>query len=176
VVEKALKKSGVGYAIVRPALFFGGDDVLINNIAWLLRRFPIFAIAGDGSYRVQPIYVDDFARLAVDLGNGRDHVVVDAVGPQTHRFDDLVRLIAGAVGSRARIVRLSPRMLLSVARMMSLLLRDVLLTRDEIVGLSGGLLESEGPPTGTTALSSWIDQNGGRLGRRYASELARHYR
>jgi len=148
----------------------------MNNIAWLLRRFPIFAVAGDGSYRVQPIHVDDFARLAVDLGNGRDRVVVDAVGPETHRFDDLVRLVAVAVGSRARIVRLPPRLLLSVARVLSSFVRDVLLTRDEMSGLSDGLLVSDRPPTGTTALSGWLEENGDHLGLRYASELARHYR
>jgi NADH dehydrogenase len=176
VVETALKRSGLSYAIIRPALFFGGDDVLVNNIAWLLRRFPVFAVAGDGQYLVQPIHVEDFARLAVDLGGGRDRVVVDAVGPEILSFEYLVRLIAAAVGSRARLVHLPSWIVLLLARVFGYVLRDVLLTRDEITGLSDDLLVSGEPPTGTRAFSEWVTGNADDLGRRYASELARHYR
>jgi len=176
VVEKALKRSGVSHAILRPALFFGGRDVLVNNIAWLLRRFPIFAIAGTGEYRVQPIHVEDFAGLAVELGNGRDDVVVDAVGPEIRRFDEIVHLVAAAVGSQVRIVHLPPRLVLALGRVMAVFLRDVLLTRDEMSGLSSELLVSTRPPTGTTAFGRWIVDHADDLGHRYASELARHYR
>jgi NADH dehydrogenase len=176
VVECALQKSGVRHAILRPALFFGGRDVLINNIAWLLRRFPIFTIAGRGEYRVQPIHVDDFARLAVDLGRGRDNVVVDAVGPEVLGFGEVVRRIADAVGSRARIVSLPPRIVLVLGRILSVFLRDVLLTRDEVKGLSAELLVSDQPANGSTRLSSWLGDAGAGLGHSYASELARHFR
>src|SRR6266545_4275737 len=108
--EAALRETGLSCAILRPAVFFGGRDVLVNNIAWLLRRLPVFGVA-TGGYRLQPIHVEDFARLALAHGEGRTDVVVDAVGPEALGFDELVRLVRRAVGSRALVV-LVPRTLL----------------------------------------------------------------
>ena len=65
-LEAALKQSGMSYAILRPTVLFGKEDILINNIAWMLRRFPVFGVFGRGDYRMQPIYVDDLAQLAVE--------------------------------------------------------------------------------------------------------------
>ena len=55
--------SGLSYAILRPTVIFGIEDILINNIAWFVRRFPFFGIPGNGRYGVRPIYVEDMARL-----------------------------------------------------------------------------------------------------------------
>ena len=176
LVEQALQESGLSYAIIRPALVFGAGDILLNNIAWLLRRFPAFAVAGDGQYQAQPVYVDDLAALAVAAGPGTDNAVVDAVGPETYTFDELVRLIAGNIRCPARIVHLPPMWVLLLARLLGLLLRDVALTREEIAGLAANLLTSPNPPQCPTRLSEWLAENGSNLGRAYASELGRHYR
>jgi NADH dehydrogenase len=69
-VEAALRGSGVPHTILRPAVLFGEGDILINNIAWGLRTFPVFGVFGDGEYRLQPIFVEDFAELAVAEGAG----------------------------------------------------------------------------------------------------------
>ena len=61
---------GVSYAILRPAVFFGGRDVLVNNIAWLLRRLPVFGLVR-GRVRAPAIDVEDFARLAETRRGGR---------------------------------------------------------------------------------------------------------
>ena len=68
LVERALAESGLSYAVLRPAILFGGDGVLINNIAWLLRHLPVFAIGGRGDYRVRGIHVDDLAQLCLAKG------------------------------------------------------------------------------------------------------------
>ena len=73
-LEKALVNSGISYAILRPAVLFGKEDILINNIAWTLRHLPVFGVFGDGRYRLQPIYVDDLASLAVEQGKSRANV------------------------------------------------------------------------------------------------------
>lgn len=176
LLEEALTASGLGYAILRPTVIFGSEDILINNIAWILRTLPVFAIPGDGRYRVQPVYVDDVARIAVDAGHRTTNLVVDAVGPETYTYEDLVRLVAGAVGRRARIVHLPPPLVLLASRLLGALVRDVVLTRDEIGGLMAGLLVSAGSPTGTTQMSRWLLENAVTVGARYASELERHYR
>ncbi len=175
-LEEALRSSGLSYAILRPAVLFGREDILINNIAYFLRRFPLFVIPGRGTYRLQPIYVDDFAALAVEQSHREEDVVMDAVGPETFTFEELVRLLARAVESRARLLHLPPGTAWGMARLLGLLVGDVVLTRQEIRGLMDNLLVTDSPPAGETALSDWALQHADTLGKKYASELARHYR
>ena len=176
LLEKAIMHSRLSYAIIRPTLIFGPEDILINNIAWLLRRFPVFAVPGSGDYRVQPVFVEDVAEIAVSAAHHDENIIVDAVGPETYTFDELVRLIADNIQSRARIVHLRPGIALFLSRMIGYLLRDVVLTRDEVEGLMSNLLVSESSPTGQTRLGGWLGQNADSVGARYASELNRHYR
>src|SRR6266702_5612320 len=103
-VEQALRDLGVSHAVLRPAVLFGGDGVLVNNIAWLLRHLPVFAVGGTGNYRIRGIHVDDLARLCTALGARSDTVVVDAVGPERLTFRELVDAIRAAVGSRALVL------------------------------------------------------------------------
>lgn len=175
-VERILAEVGVSYAIARPAILFGGDGVLINNIAWLLRHIPVFAVGGGGSYRVRAIHVDDLARLCVELGARTDTAIVDAVGPQSLSFRQLVDTTRTAVGSRAVIVPVPGLLLTSLARALSLALRDTLLTGDEYHAMADGLADSDQPSTGRIAITDWIAQNASELGARYANELDRHFR
>lgn len=174
-VEQALMESGLSYAIIRPTLVFGPGDILINNIAWMLRRFPVFAVIGSGKYRVQPVFVEDMAKITVEAGQNSENVIVDAVGPETFAFDELVRLIARAIHRRAGIVHAPPLIAYLFSKMIGYLVRDVVLIWDEVEGIQANLLVSDGPPTGETRLSEWLDQNADAVGTRYASELKRHY-
>ena len=174
-VEETLKGLGVPYAIIRPTLTFGVGDLLLNNMAWALRRFPFFPIYGRGVYPVQPIYVGDLAAQAVDAASQTGNTVADAAGPETLSFEALLRLLAASMGVRSRIVHTPPSLGLNLTRLVGLVMRDVVLTRDEVDGLMAGLLTSDAAPTGTTALSSWLEDNAHHLGLRYASELRRHF-
>lgn len=174
LVEKAITHSKLAYAVVRPTVIFGAEGILINNIAWLLRRFPIFAVFGSGDYQIQPVFVEDVAEIAISAGHKDDNIVMDAVGPEIFTFDELVRLIADKIHSRARIVHLRPRLVLFIAKLIGYAVRDVVITKDEIEGLMSNLLVSQGPPTGHTRLSEWLNQNADSVGAKYASELERH--
>ena len=176
IVEQAIIESGISYSILRPTVVFGGEDILINNIAWLLRRAPLFGVPGKGDYRLQPVFVEDLAEMAVRAGESEKNEILDAVGPEIYTFEDLVVLIRRTVRSRAKIVHLHPRTMLFFARLIGFLVGDVVLTQDEIKGLMADLLVSADPPTGHTSLGEWLAANAGTVGRRYASELARHYR
>jgi NADH dehydrogenase len=175
-VEEALAESGVPYVIIRPALIFGPEDILINNIAWLVRRFPVFALPGSGDYRLQPVFVEDMAAQAVRAAESLENTVLDAVGPETFTFAELVQMIADALHRRIRIISVPPRLALSCAHALSYWVRDVLLTRDEMEGLMAGLLVSDHPPAGKTRLKDWLASNAKTVGATYASELARHFR
>ena len=175
-VEEMLRGLGVSYAVIRPALVYGEGDLLLNNMAWALRRFPVFPVYGNGDYPVQPIYAEDVAAQAVEAGSQSGNTVADAAGPETFSFEDLLRLLASAMGVRARLVHTPSRMGLALTQLVGLLKGDLSLTRDEVVGLMAGLLTSEAAPTGTTRLSDWLKDNAGGLGRRYVSELRRNFR
>jgi len=172
-VELALKQSGISYAILRPAVIFGADDILINNIAWALRRLPVMGVFGDGQYRLQPIYVEDMADLAVREGVSRDNAVLDAIGPETFSYRELVEIIGQAIGVKRPIIDVSPGFGYWIVRLMGKIVGDVILTRDEIKGLMAGLLCTTSPPVGQTRLSDWVRRHGDQLGRRYASEISR---
>jgi NADH dehydrogenase len=176
LVEDALARSGVPHSIVRPTWTFGGSrDILTNNIAWILRRMPLFAIPGDGTYPVQPVHVDDLARICVDAAELERDATLDAAGPETMPFHDLVARVRRAVGSRSPIIHVPPRVMAASARALGALVRDVVLTPDEIRGLMEGLLVSREPPLGATAFSGWLDERRASIGRSYANELHRHF-
>jgi len=174
-VEVALRESGVSHAILRPTFFFGEGDVLLNNIGWLVRRSPVFLVPGSGRYRVQPVFVGDYADLAVRLLEEDGDAVLDAVGPEVFAFDDLVRAIASAIGRRVALLRVPPPLALAATGLVGLAVRDVVLTADEVRGLRGDLLVSKGEPTCPTRLTDWLRENAAHVGRRYASELGRHF-
>ena len=175
-VEQALAEASVPHAVLRPAVLFGGDGVLINNIAWLLRRVPVFAVGGTGEYRIRPIHIDDLARLCAEAGSSASTYVIDAVGPERPTFSELARLIRDSVGSHSRIIRVPGELIPVAGRVLGWALRDTLLTREEYHAMADGLADTDGPATGTTALSQWIAENKDTLGRKYAHEVNRHFR
>ena len=174
-VEQAVIDSGLSYGILRPTVIFGVEDILINNIAWFVRRFPVFGIPGNGLYRIRPIYVEDIARLMVDAVDSSASAVIDAVGPETYSFEELVRLIARCIGKPVRVVHV-PTILAHLATLVTgWFVGDVVLTWEEYLGLMGNLLAPEGEASGKTRLSAWLGEHGQLVGVRYASEVARHY-
>jgi uncharacterized protein YbjT (DUF2867 family) len=175
-VEQALAETGIPHAIARPSVLFGGSGVLINNIAWLLRHLPVFGIGGGGHYRLRPIHVDDLAALLVRLGQGTDTVIMDAGGPESLPFRELVAVIKQATGSRALVVPVPGTLIPPMAALLNLGLRDTLLTAGEYRAMAAGLADSPEPPAGTIVLTDWIRAHGSELGRHYANELDRHFR
>lgn len=176
ILERYIIDSGLSYAIVRPTVIFGSEGTLINNIAWLLRRSPVFAVFGRGEYRIQPIFIEDLVDLVVSAGQGDKNSIIDAVGPETFTFDELVRLIAAEVNSRARIIHVSPSLALFLSKLIGYAVRDVLVTGDEMKDLMSNLLVSAASPTGQTRLSEWLEHNAETIGSKYISELQMHYR
>ncbi|HEY9286990.1 MAG TPA: NAD(P)H-binding protein [Candidatus Dormibacteraeota bacterium] len=175
-LETAVRQSGLSYAIIRPTLLFGHGDVLINNIAWFLRHLPVFGIPGDGQYRLQPVFVEDYADRIVEAGAAADNVILDVAGPERFTFEGLVRLLRDAMGRRTRLVRMPPPLALAGARAVSVVLRDITLTSNELTGLMAELLISDEPSSCPSRLSEWVRAHQQELGHRYASEITRHYR
>lgn len=172
-LEAALQNSGISYAILRPTVLFGKEDILINNIAWMLRTFPLFGVFGDGRYRIQPIYVDDLAQLAVTAGESRTNEIINAIGPETFTYRELVETIGQMIGKKRALLSIPPALGYLAGRIVSAFVDDVLVTREEIDGLMADLLHVDAPPTGKTQLTHWVRQHADNLGKHYTSELAR---
>jgi NADH dehydrogenase len=173
--EESVRVSGLSHAIVRPTLVYGAEDILVNNIAWGLRHVPVFLVPGNGRYEVQPVSVRDTAAICVDVGARDDDVTIDAAGPDRWAYEDFVRMIRAAVGGRARVWHAHQGIALAAARAAGLLLRDVIVTRDELGALAAGLLVSDEPPVGTERFEPWLAESCERLGRTYTSEVARNF-
>jgi NADH dehydrogenase len=175
-LERRVRESGMSFAIVRPTLLFGHGDVLINNIAWFLRHLPVFGIPGDGKYRLQPVFVEDYADRIVEAGRSTENLTVDVAGPQRFTFEGLVRVLRDGMGVRTLLIPMPPLFALAGARAVSTVLRDITLTRNELRGLMEELLISDSPSTCPTRLTEWLGEHHAELGRVYASEVTRHYR
>ena len=174
-VETYLRESGISHAIVKPTLIVGPSDVLTNNIAWFLRRFPVFFVPGGGRYRIQPVTLRDTATITVDAAEATGNVEVDAAGPAIMTFRDYVKKIAKSCGLRRWILGAPIWASLAALKLIGFFLRDVILTREEILGLKQELMVSSSPPLGKESVEDWLHHNGRHLGRTYANDLDRHF-
>ena len=174
-LDEAIKASSLGYAILRPTVLFGDEDILVNNIAWILRSIPVFGLLGDGNYGLQPIFVEDYADIAVEMSKRKENIVTDAVGPDIFTFEEMVHLVATEIGQPARLMKMPPKLALWASRIIGKFVGDVVLTQDEVDGLMRGLLISNEPPLAKTHLKDWLRENKNTVGKRYASELKKHY-
>jgi len=172
-IEKALIDSGISYTILRPAILYGDNDILINNIAWTLRRLPVFGVFGDGKYKIQPIFVGDLAELAVESGSKNQNEIINAIGPETFIYRDLVKMIGEAIGCKRPIIGVPLLIGYIAARLTGMMMGDIMLTWDEARALTMNLLYVNAPPAGKTKLSEWVKENANTLGLKYASELAK---
>ena len=174
--EQALLDCGVPCSIVRPTLVFGDEDILINNIAWLIRKFPIFPILGDGQYHVRPVYVADLAKIAIESAKKPLSLTIDAIGPEDYTFEDFIRLIASTIKPRENLVHLPPWLGIALGGLIGLALDDIILTRDELRGLMSNMLTSEQAPNGATLFSKWLAAHAQTIGATYSSERRRHFK
>jgi NADH dehydrogenase len=175
-LERALGESGIPHTILRPAVLFGDGDILINNIAWALRRLPCFGVFGDGGYKLQPIHVEDFAALAVREAGATGDRIVEAIGPETFTYRELVRTVGQLIGCPRPVFGVPPWFGYAAGRLVGWWHRDEFITREEVVGLMQNRLYVDAPPAGPTRLTVWAQENAATLGRTYANELARRRR
>ena len=173
--ERLVQASGLGYAIIRPTIVFGEEEVLINNITWLLRKMPLFTIPGDGRYQVQPVHVSDVARLAASAVAATENMILDAAGPEIFTFIDLLKLLKEVAGSRCLLVRVPAPLALGLSQLLGALFGDRMLTREELDALMENLLVVGANATGTTRFSDWARENASILGKHYVNELKRHH-
>lgn len=176
IQEEILAETGIPFSIVRPTLVFGKEDILVNNIAWLIRKSPVFPIFGSGLYKVQPVYVEDLANIAIQQSMAPAGTIIDAIGPEIWTFHQMVNLISEKIGKHPMIIKVSPAFGIFCGKILGLFLHDVLLTRNELKGLMDELLTSTQPANGPTKFTEWLERNKSTVGSSYSSEIRRHFR
>jgi NADH dehydrogenase len=174
-VERIIQDSGIAYTILRPTVVFGSEDILINNMAWLVRSFPVFPVPGDGNCLLQPISVDDLSRLAVEAGRAPESGIMDAAGPDMLTYRSLIRQIAGHLGREVRVLGVPARVAYFAGKLIGAFLHDVVLTYEEILALRSNALFSLHAPRGTVGINDWLEAHKDEIGREYRSELKRHF-
>lgn len=172
-LEVSLKALDLPYTIVRPGVLFGRGDILVNNIAWTLRTLPIFGVFGSGLYRLRPLHVDDMAKLMIIAALESESKTIDAVGPESYTYRELVKLIGSTVGATKPVIPVPPYIGYLVSKLINRAVDDVVITREEISGLMRGILDSNAPDAGATKLSEYVEQHKHTLGYRYANEIKR---
>ncbi|MCS6885843.1 MAG: hypothetical protein RMM17_09495 [Acidobacteriota bacterium] len=171
--ELILKESGVPF--VRPTLVFGKEDILVNNIAWLIRKSPVFLIFESENYRIQPVYVGDLAEIAICQSTIDSGTTMDATRPETFTFREFVEFIVQKVGSKTVFIKTPSSVGIFCGKILGLFLRDVLLTYDELKGLMDKMLTSTQVPK-MTRISDWLAENKAMVGSTYSSEIVRRFR
>lgn len=174
--EEVVINSGMSHCIIRPTVIFGEGDVLVNNIAWLVRHLPIFGVAGDGQYPIQPVHVGDVADLAVESAFASQDTMIDAAGPELYTFDDLIRYIGRVLGRDMQLAHLPLPAVMLMTGVLNRVVGDIVVFKDEMEAVMAGLHTSDEPPLGRTRFGEWVMENADWLGKRYESEIGRHYR
>ena len=175
--EELLKESGVPYSIVRPTLVFGKEDILVNNIAWLIRKFPLFPDRRRWTVQLAARLCGRFGGRSRRPGPGFYVQTPSMLSrPELYTYRELVEIIASAAGRRVIFIRTPPKVTILLGRLAGLLVRDVILTSNELKGLMGEYLTSDQTPNGDTRLSDWLRENRETIGSAYSSELDRHFR
>jgi NADH dehydrogenase len=173
--EKAVKDLGLDFTIVRPTLVFGKEDILVNNIAWTIRKFPIVPIFGSGNYQVQPVFVEDLGKIVVEASQQESETVIDAIGPETYTYKEFLSLIARELNRNVSFFHTSPSVGIFLGQLIGVFVRDIVLTSDELKGLMLNKLTSQQKSNGKTHFSDWLRENKKTIGSGYTSELDRHF-
>ncbi|MDE1834491.1 MAG: NAD(P)H-binding protein [Candidatus Micrarchaeota archaeon] len=174
-VESYIEKSGLSYAILRPALLFGEEDILMNNITYLIRKYGLFFIFGSGEYKVTPTYVGDVAKEAVLQSRLNKNIIEDALGPEAFGFEELVRYIATTIGRPTRVAHLNKAFIPLVSKFLNICMHEPVVTSDEMGLLMDNGLYSDSKPIGSIRFSKWLKERKDTYGTEYHSETKRHF-
>ncbi len=174
--EKMLRELGIPFSIIRPTLVFGKEDILVNNIAWTIRKFPVIPIFGPGDYKIQPVFVEDLASIAIECAVENKSEILDSIGPETFTYKEMLQVMASVLNRDVKFIHVWPNIGVFIGKIIGLFVHDVLLTKDELRGLMDNKLTSQQIPNAKTKFTEWLKANKETFGDRYSSELDRHFR
>ena len=124
---------------------------------------------------MQPVFAEDLAAIAVNSSESHESVTIDAIGPEIFTYKEFLHLIAKELNRNISFIHTWPSLGIFLGNIISLFVKDVVLTRDELRGLMANKLMSNQVPNGKTLFSEWLRNNKASVGTEYTSELKRHF-
>lgn len=171
------------HGIIKPCAIFGespGESIIINNLAYLLRTFPVMPIVGDGKYPLHPVHVKDMARLCVEAGldeRGDGEYDWDAVNPEKTTYLELLTTLRDAIGARTVFMTGMPRELAyQLTRPLNWWQQDILIDKTDIDLMTHHITCSHKEPLGTIKFSEWAKENDDQLGQEYLNSMQQYYK
>lgn len=135
-MEQAVSASSVEHAILRPGFVFGTGGGVLPLFVRQVRLSPVTPVVGDGTRRLQPIWVDDLAEgvaAAVDLPAAAGRTL-ELAGPDAVTWNELYARIAAALGKERRQLHLPVGLVRAGAALAERLPRPPV-TRDQLTML-----------------------------------------
>ena len=174
--EDAIVAGFPNATILRPSVVFGPEDAMFNRMAQIAAKAPFVPVVGDGSARVQPVYVGDVgaAAVAVLARPETAKTVFELGGPRVYTYREIAALVLREIDRHKRIVGV-PAGLMKIAGFFAEFLPVPPLTSDQVDLLvadniarpgAPGLAELGIAPTAAEAiLPMYLDRY--RIGGRY---------
>jgi NADH dehydrogenase len=104
--EEYLKQSGLEWVVVRPTWVYGPDDNSLNRLLRFADFLPFIPIFGSGKQAMQPVFIDDVARVTVDAAlepEAAGHLF-ELGGPEVLTMDDVLKTALAVMGRRRFIL------------------------------------------------------------------------
>ena len=104
--EEAVRTSGITFVIVQPTWVYGPEDVALNRFMGFAKRLPFVPTFGNGQQMMQPIFIDDLAKIiadALEKPEANDQTF-EAGGPERLSMDDVVRTALEVSGKKRPIL------------------------------------------------------------------------
>lgn len=144
--EQAVRQVFEGATIVRPTVFFGPEDRLINSMGQMLRYWPAYPLLAP-QQKLQPVFYNDVANAIVNAVSDDSTVgkTYDLGGPTVYTNEELMQLASTLVGIKPNLVLRDPIKLMGVlVRFLEQhrnprFTRDLLLDRQDRVVAAGSL-------------------------------------
>jgi len=104
--EEYLKSSGLEWVIVRPSWVYGPGDQALNRILGFGRFLPVIPTFGSGKQPMQPVFIDDLARVVADAATKPEaaNKLFELGGPEVMTMDDVYRTALQVQGKKRPIL------------------------------------------------------------------------
>ena len=104
--EDAIVSGFANATMLRPSVVFGPEDAMFNRMAQIARQAPFLPVVGDGSARVQPVYVGDVGSAVVAVLARPDTAksVFELGGPRVYTYREIAALVLREIDRHKRIV------------------------------------------------------------------------
>jgi uncharacterized protein YbjT (DUF2867 family) len=103
--EEAIRASGISHAIIRPSWVYGPEDPALNKFVAFHRWLPFVPVIGDGSQRLQPVFVEDVANaMAQAAGPAGPTGTFEIGGPDALTMNEVLRTMMEVLGKAKPLV------------------------------------------------------------------------